>query len=166
MATTSLYAQDRRIPPEIIDIGIEYTELDSIGLDKILKDPDYAIENDLALSWVGQYKAKWYHRKDGKFRDCLYTLTIHYDDENSVNIIFELHEMNSDGTVTLRNRGEIHHVKMDNDQYIRASEINDMYKFYIRKDEFLHDTIRVLIYIQPPSGNAYQEYSFAAKLNG
>jgi len=166
ISLSSLYAQDRILPPEIIDIGIQYTEMDSIGLDKILLDPDYSMENDLAFNWLGQYRSKWYHRKDGKFRDCLNTITIHYDDLNSVNIIFELHEINPDGTAMLRNRGEIHHVIIESDRYIRATEINNIYKFYIKKDDSLHDTIRTLIYIQPPTGSSYHEYSFSAKLDG
>jgi hypothetical protein len=83
-----------------------------------------------------------------------------------VNIIFELHEINPDGTATLRNRGEIHHVKIESDRYIHAIEINNIYKFYMLKDDSLHDTIRAVIYIQPPTGSTYQEYSFAAKLGG
>lgn len=162
MLSNMVHAQNERFPPDIYDV-IKNIETDSIRFSETFLDSD-SIDQNLAFKWLGQYRGKSSHYEDGKGKERLYLLSIMYYHQNVVSIVIEIFDVHPDGSIILKNKGEIYPVELNSDKNIVASTSTNHAKIFIVKDEFLKDTIRVYVQISTPAGGSYNDYSFTAKL--
>lgn len=162
MLSNMIYAQNYRFPPDIYE-GIKNIETDSIRFSDAFLDSDN-IDKNLAFKWLGQYRGKSYYFKEGLLLERLYILSIMYYQQNTVSILIEIFDVHPDGSVTLRNKGEIYPVELNSDKNIVASTSINHARLFIVKDEYLSHTIRAYIQIYNPTDGSFNDYSFAAKL--
>ena len=164
MLSNMIHAQNERFPPDIYEgITIQNLENDSIRFSETFLDSDN-IHKDIAFKWIGQYHGKSYHYKDGILKERQYILSIMYYRQNAVSIVIEIFDVDPDGNVTLKNKGEIYPVELNSDKNIVASTSTNHARIFIVRDEFLNHTIRVYVQISTPAGGSYNDYSFTAKL--
>jgi hypothetical protein len=162
MLSNMVYAQKERFPPDLYE-GIKNIETNSIRFSETFLDSDN-IDKNLAFKWLGQYRGKSYHFENDMIKERLYILSVMYYHQNTVSIVIEIFDVQPDGSITLKNKGEIYPVELNSDKNIVASTSINHARLFIVKDEYLKNTIRVYVQIGNPTGGSFNNYSFAAKL--